>query len=140
VNLFPDELLGDFGEIGGECAAKFLKLGPENPIDKAAWRFDDDCLHVHPPISKGPDPVPTAKRDKELSGPHVSDREFDFLRRLAGGGIPKEYANAIGCRTSSGAAFSPAVPAPAKSASIFRSLSRSRASAEFFPVMVPDFS
>jgi hypothetical protein len=102
MNLFPDELLGDFGEIGGECAAKFLKLGPENPIDKAAWRFDDDCLHVHPAISKGPDPVPTAKRDKELSGPHVSDREFDFLRRLAAGGIPKECANAIGCRTSGG--------------------------------------
>jgi hypothetical protein len=31
VNFFSDESLGDFGEIGGECAAQFLELGPENP-------------------------------------------------------------------------------------------------------------
>jgi hypothetical protein len=102
VNFFSDEILGDFGEIGGECAAQFLELGPENPIDKATWRFDDDCLHVHPVISKGPDPVPTTERDKELSGPNVWDRESDLLQRLAAGGIPQECANAVGCSTSCG--------------------------------------
>jgi hypothetical protein len=102
VNLFSDELLGDFSEIGGECAAQFLKFGPENPIKKAAWRFNDDCLHVHPAISKGTDPVPTTERDKELPGPNVWDRTSDFFRCLAAGGIPKECANAVGCSTSGG--------------------------------------
>jgi hypothetical protein len=102
VNFFSDESLGDFGEIGGECAAQFLELGPENPIDKATWRFNDDCLHVHPVISKGPDPVPTTERDKELSGPNVWDWESYLLRRLAAGSIPQECPNAVGCSTSCG--------------------------------------
>src|ERR1035437_6275873 len=102
VNLFSDEFLGDFGEIGGECAAKFLELGPEQPIETTTWRFDDYCLHVHPAISKGLDPVPTTERDKELSGPNVWDRSSDFFRRLAAGGISKECANAVGCGTSCG--------------------------------------
>jgi len=46
--------------------------------------------------------LPTTERDKELSGPNVWDREFDLVRRLAAGSIPKECANAVGCSTSCG--------------------------------------
>src|ERR1017187_8441302 len=59
------------------------------------------CI-ARPVIPKGPDPVPTTERDKELSGPNVGDRESDLLKRLAAGGIPQECANAVGCCTSCG--------------------------------------
>jgi hypothetical protein len=62
---------------------------------------------------------------------------LDIWRHVRRGSLPAAFPRSARMRSAAApaAAFSPAVPAPAKSASIFRSFARSRASAEFSPVM-----
>ena len=45
VDLFANEILGDFGEIGGEGAAQFLELGLETVlIALFRWSFRSRCF------------------------------------------------------------------------------------------------
>ena len=59
VNLFANQLLGDFGEVGGQGAAQLAKLWPQDLLDKAPWTFDNNGLPMHPAIAKRIDSIPT---------------------------------------------------------------------------------
>ena len=117
--------------------AQVLELRPEDLVDEAPRRFDDNGLSVHPPISKWVDPITTAERNEELPGPNVRDREFYLHGRFVAGGLPRRAR--IRSAAAPAAAFSPAVAAPAKRTSIFLSFCRSSSSAEDFPIMGSHF-
>jgi hypothetical protein len=72
------------------------------------------------------------QRDEHLPRPWIGQAESDFDRLLALLLFPQPGADALPCGPA--AAFSPAVAAPANSASILRSLSRRAASSS---ILVP---
>ena len=130
VDLLANDPVGYVEAVSRQRVTDLQELRPKHPIDDTGRRVNHDCLTVHREQSKGLSPYRRHRAVKNC--------------RDHGSGIENLDSSdlALACsvnwrRTRSAsapaAAFSPAVPPPANSASILLSFSRKRFLASIFP-------
>ena len=126
VNFFTDDPGGDLVEVLHEGGIQILELRPQHLIDEG---FRHTQHHGGDPLAVktiGLQSVAPAQCEEQLAGPLVGQRELHLGRLIAAFQFGKRARTRS--RAASAASFSPTVPAPANSASILRSFSRSCAS------------